>query len=145
MLLDSTIYIKKQHFGDLKMIEKDRIEMIVKQWLTSGKPNQTIKLKQGWMISISSLRCSTPDIIDFRFICFSPNYQRNVWLSGDDINSYHDPYAIVSEIIYDAFRGLMKSEGINEIRQEQLNIKEGNIVQSYDKYVLPPSIDKEGI
>lgn len=127
------------------MIEKDQINLIVKQWLTSGKPNQTIKLKQGWMVNISSIRCSTPEVIDYRFVCFSPNYQRNVWTSGEDLNSYHDPYTILSEIIYDSFKGLMKSEGIKEIREEQLNIKEGNIVQSYDKYVLPPSIDKEGI
>ena len=127
------------------MIEKDQINLIVKQWLTSGKPNQTIKLKHGWMVNISSIRCSTPEVIDYRFVCFSPNYQRNVWTSGEDLNSYHDPFTILSEIIYDSFKGLMKSEGIKEIREEQLNIKEGNIVQSYDKYVLPPSIDKEGI
>lgn len=127
------------------MIEKEQIEQIVKQWLTSGKPNQTIKLKQGWMVNISSIRCSTPEVIDYRFVCFSPNYQRNVWTSGEDLNSYHDPYTILSEIIYDSFKGLMKSEGIKEIREEQLNIKEGNIVGSYDKYTLPPSIDKEGI
>jgi hypothetical protein len=125
------------------MIEKEKIELLVRQWLVSGKPNQSIKLAQGWMLNISSIRCTTPEIIDYRFTLFSPNKQRFIWVSGEDIANYHDPYSVISEIIYDGFKGLAKSEGINIIKKEQLDIKEGNILQAYDKYTLPPSVDKE--
>jgi hypothetical protein len=56
------------------MFEIEKIEHIMKQWVVSDKPNQTIKLEKGWMIAISKIRIDLNDIVDYRFILFSPNY-----------------------------------------------------------------------
>jgi hypothetical protein len=126
------------------MIEKEQIEQIVKQWVVSDKPNQTVKLKQGWMISISNIRIDHNDIVDYRFILFSPNYQRSLWIDGQTMEAYYDEIGMLSTYIYDSFKHLIKAEGKRKGEEELLNIKEGNIMQTYDRYTLPPSVDKDG-
>lgn len=126
------------------MIEKEQIEQIIKQWVVSDKPNQTVKLKQGWMISISNIRIDHNDIVDYRFILFSPNYQRSLWIDGQTMEAYYDEIGMLSVYIYDALKHLIKAEGKKKGEEELLDIKEGNIMQTYDKYTLPPSVDKDG-
>ena len=126
------------------MIEKEQVEQIIKQWVVSDKPNQTIKLKQGWMISISNIRIDLNDIVDYRFILFSPNHQRSLWIDGQTMEAYYDEIGMLSTYIYDSFKHLIKAEGKRKGEEELLDIKEGNIMQTYDRYTLPPSVDKDG-
>jgi len=58
-------------------------------------------------------------------------------------SDWHMSLAIYKKI-EEGFKTLFKLEGKYLINLEQLEIKEGNITQSYDKYTLPPSIDKDG-
>lgn len=125
-----------------KMIDKDKIEAIVKQWLISGKPNQSIKLESGYMINVSHIRSTSPDISDYRFALFSPNFQCFLWIDGEDINSYFDAHYIISALVWDRFKSLLKKEGKEIKEREAINIKTGT--ENYDKYTLPPSIDKAG-
>ena len=126
------------------MFEKEQIEHIMKQWVISDKPNQTIKLEKGWMIAISKIRIDLNDIVDYRFILFSPNYQRSLWIDGQTMEAYYDEIGMLSTYIYDSFKHLFKAEGKRNQEQESIDIKEGNIMQTYDRYTLPPSIDKDG-
>jgi hypothetical protein len=126
------------------MFEIEKIEHIMKQWVVSDKPNQTIKLEKGWMISISNIRIDLNSIVDYRFILFSPNYQRSLWIDGQTMEAYYDEIGMLSTYIYDAFKHLIKAEGKRKGEEELLDIKEGNIMQTYDRYTLPPSVDKDG-
>jgi hypothetical protein len=126
------------------MVDVDRIEQIIKQWVVSDKPNQTIKLSQGWMIAISSIRKDLNEIVDYRFSLFSPNYQRFLWIDGETIEAYYDEVNMLTVFIFDAFKHLIKLESKNDQNNLSINIKEGNIMQTYDENTLPPSIDKNG-
>lgn len=126
------------------MFEIEKIEHIMKQWVVSDKPNQTIKLEKGWMISISNIRIDLNSIVDYRFILFSPNYQRSLWIDGQTMEAYYDEIGMLSTYIYDSFKHLIKAEGKRKGEEELLDIKEGNKVQTYDRYTLPPSVDKDG-
>ncbi len=127
-----------------EIMDKERLDAIVKQWFVSGKPNQSIKLDRGFLINISCVRNKHDNMCDYRFTLQSPNHHNTKWIDGDTIDSYFDPVNIISEVLWDGFKTLFKLEGKYLINLEQLEIKEGNITQSYDKYTLPPSIDKDG-
>jgi hypothetical protein len=96
------------------------------------------------MISISNIRIDLNSIVDYRFILFSPNHQRSLWIDGQTMEAYYDEIGMLSTYIYDSFKHLIKAEGKRKGEEELLDIKEGNKVQTYDRYTLPPSVDKDG-
>ena len=125
-----------------RIMDKERLDLVVKQWFVSGKPNQSIKLDGGFLINISCVRIKHDNVSDYRFTLISPNHQNTKWIDGETIDSYFDPVNIISEVLWDGFKTLYKQEDKYIMTLEQLKIKEGNIMQTYDKYTLPPSIDK---
>jgi hypothetical protein len=60
------------------------------------------------------------------------------------MEAYYDEIGMLSTYIYDAFKHLIKAEGKRKGEEELLDIKEGNIMQTYDRYTLPPSVNKDG-